>query len=154
MKRALATWLFGFALVFTASEARADTKPGAAALEARLYAPCCYGGTLDAHDSDLARDLRKEIEGRLARGEESESIQADFVVRYGERVVAARSDGPIRAMGLWIVGLTMAAAVGLGFALRRWTRKPENGAPLLAAAGLPDAFDQRLDDELADLDAH
>ena len=154
MKRALATWLFGFALVFTASEARADTKPGAAALEARLYAPCCYGGTLDAHDSALARDLRKEIEGRLARGEESESIQADFVVRYGERVVAARSDGPIRAMGLWIVGLTMAAAVGLGFALRRWTRKPENGAPLLAAAGLPDAFDQRLDDELADLDAH
>lgn len=154
MKRALAAWLFGFALVFTASEARADTKPGAAALEARLYAPCCYGGTLDAHDSDLARDLRKEIEGRLARGEESESIQADFVVRYGERVVAARSDGPIRAMGLWISGLTMAAAVGLGFALRRWTRKPENGAPLLAAAGLPDAFDQRLDDELADLDGH
>jgi hypothetical protein len=69
-------------------------------------------------------------------------------------LVAARSDGPIRAMGLWVVGLTMAAAVGLGFALRRWTRKPENGAPLLAAAGLPDAFDQRLDDELADLDEH
>lgn len=154
MKRALATWLFGFALVFAPSEARADMKPGAAALEARLYAPCCYGGTLDTHDSDLARDLRKEIEGRLAGGEESESIQADFVVRYGERVVAARSDGPIRAMGLWIVGLTLAAAVGLGFALRRWTRKAATGAPLLATASLPDAFDQRLDDELADLDGH
>jgi cytochrome c-type biogenesis protein CcmH len=155
MKRALAIWFLGIALVALAtSDARADTRPGAAALEARLYAPCCYGGTLDTHDSDLARDLRREIEGRLAGGEESASIQADFVSRYGERVVAARSDTPIRAMGLWMVGLTLAAAVGLGFALRRWTRKPEYGAPLLAAAGVPDAFDERLDAELADLDGH
>ncbi len=69
-------------------------------------------------------------------------------------MVAARSDAPIRATGLWISGLTVAAAAGLGFALRRWTRAPKNGAPLLAAAGVPDAFDERLDAELDDLDGH
>lgn len=147
MKRAVVAWLVALALVFFVSDVLA--QPGAAALEARLYAPCCYGGTLDAHESELARNLRAEIEGRLASGESSEAIQADFVARFGERVIAARSDKPIRAMGLSLLAVLVAAAIGLGFLLRRWTRRPTAGAPV---SSTPQPFDDRIDAELAELD--
>ncbi len=125
------------------------TQPGAAALESRLYAPCCWGGTLDVHDSELARDLRKEIETRLARGETTETVQADFVARYGERVLAARSDRPIAAMGLFVLALVGLVGVLLAARLRRWTRPAQVPRPTSAA---PDALDARVDAELAEMD--
>ena len=153
MTRMLSTWLLALGLVLGAfGDARAETHPGALALESRLYAPCCYGGTLDIHDSELARELRSEIEDRLARGETSEAIQADFVDRYGERVLAARSDRPIAAMTLSLAGVLLAAAAGLGFLIRRWVGR---GAPTSRRAPKltpRDDLDVRLDAELADLD--
>lgn len=153
MTRMLSTWLLALGLVLGSfGDARAETQPGAAALESRLYAPCCYGGTLDIHDSELARELRSEIEDRLARGETSEAIQADFVDRYGERVLAARSDRPIAAMTLSLAGVLLAAAAGLGFLIRRWVGR---GAPTSRRAPKltpRDDLDVRLDAELADLD--
>lgn len=128
---------------------------GAKALEARLNAPCCYGGTLDIHESDLARSLREEIESRLARGESSDAIQADFVARYGDRVLAARSDSPIRAIGIGIVLAAISAAAGLALLLRRWTRRGRDedlGDPSTSREPR-DALDERIDAELADLDA-
>lgn len=151
MTRVALVWLFAFVLVvLVAGEARAQSQPGAAALESRLYAPCCYNGTLDMHDSELARELRKEIEGRLARGETSEAIQADFVERYGERVLAARSDKPIEAMTLSLLALLALAGVGVGLVMRRWTRHPSDGSPEEPHAR--DELDARLDAELADPD--
>ena len=124
------------------------TKAGAVALESRLYAPCCYNGTLDTHDSELARDLRHEIEGRLAKGETSEAIQSDFVARYGERVIAASSDAPIRGMGFAVVLLMIAAAVALGAALRRWAKK----TPATVVTHERDELDDRVDAELAEIE--
>lgn len=133
----------------------AETPAGAKALESRLYAPCCYGGTLDIHESDLARSLREEIESRLARGESSDVIQSDFVARYGDKVLAARSDLPIRAMGIGLALLAMLSAVGLVVVMRRWTRRARDEAPLssLALSGTRDELDERIDAELAELDA-
>ncbi len=51
------------ALALVHGSASAGTSIGPKGLEARLLAPCCYGGTLDVHDSELAHDLRKEIVG-------------------------------------------------------------------------------------------
>lgn len=154
MTRILSTWLLALGLVLWAfGEARAETHPGAVALESRLYAPCCYGGTLDIHDSEVARELRSEIEERLARGETSEAIQADFVDRYGERVLAARSDRPIAAMSLSLVAVLLAAGAGLGLLMRRWVGR---GAPTSRRSPKQppprDELDVRLDAELADLD--
>lgn len=163
VKRALLA-VASVAVVFFASNALAGTDPGAAALEARLFAPCCWNGTLDAHDSELARELRKEIEERLARGEKSDDIQADFVSRYGERILAARSQSPIRAMGLSLAGVMVLAAVGLGVVLRRWVgnaegdparvqlRRPDENAPRPEDLSKRDALDERLDAELAEID--
>lgn len=155
MKRAVLAWILVLGVIAVmGTNARAQSQPGAAALESRLYAPCCYNGTLDVHESELARELRKEIQARLARGEASDAIQADFVARYGDRVLAARSDRSIRAMGLWLVALMTASGIGLALVLRRWVRQPStssnSSAPLVPPTR--DEFDDRLDAELAELD--
>lgn len=142
------------ALVLAPSASSAETPPGARALEARLLAPCCYGGTLDIHESELAHSLRDEIESRIARGESSDAIQSDFVARYGERVVAARSDASIRGMALAIALALLLAGGALLVAIRRWTRRAAAKRSRHDAADAPrDALDDRIDRELAELDA-
>ena len=125
------------------------TTSGAKALESRLWAPCCYGGTLDTHESELARSLRDEIETRLAHGDTTATIQADLVERYGDKVLAARSDAPIRQMGLVLAICAVILAATLAFLVRRWTRR--SAAPALSS-GPRDAFDDRIDAELEDVD--
>lgn len=131
-----------------ATSSRADSR-GAKALESRLYAPCCYGGTLDIHDSELARALREEIEARVTRGETSDAVQDDLVARYGDRILAARSDAPIRHMGT-VLGAGLAlSAVALAVLARRLTRPTRR--PQIIVRGR-DSLDERLDAELANLD--
>lgn len=122
------------------------TTAGPKALEARLIAPCCWNGTLDMHDSELAQQLRAEIEQRWSHGETAETIQGDLVGRYGSRLVAASSDAPIRDMTVILSVLLVALAVALGFLVRRWTRRE---AVTMPAAR--DELDLRIDDELREL---
>ena len=119
------------------------TTAGPKALEARLIAPCCWNGTLDMHDSDLAQHLRAEIEQRWSHGETAETIQADLVGRYGARLLAASSDAPIRDMTVMLSVLLVALAIALGFLVRRWTRRPPATPP-----AVHDELDTRIDEEL------
>lgn len=139
-------------------EALAQAPANAKVLESRLWAPCCYQGTLDTHESALAHELRKEIEERVARGDTVEAIQSDFVDRYGEKVLAARSDAPARTMGVAVIAFMALSAAALGIALRRWTRRTAASKVAPAAARVSsrpaarDDLDLRIDAELADLD--
>jgi cytochrome c-type biogenesis protein CcmH len=152
-------WLVGccalLALVHLCASGFAQSLPSATAFESRLYAPCCYGGTLDIHESDLARALRAEIEARIARGETTESIQADFVSRYGSELLAARSDVPLEGMGVVVASLMLLAGCGVAYVSWRWQR-PSPVATLWKVAAhqstAVDELDARLDDELADFD--
>lgn len=139
------------ALALTSASAVAGAVPGPRALEARLYAPCCYGGTLDMHDSELARDLRGEIEARFAHGEASAIIQEDFVRRYGEQVLATRSDRPFAVAGGLLVALVIVSGTALVLRLRR--RGLASPKPRMERLGTSrDALDERLDQELDALD--
>ena len=138
---------FVAAILLASGTALAEPPASARALEARLLAPCCWGSTLDMHDSEIAHDLRAEIETRVAHHENVEAIQADMVERYGDKILAARSDTPIRNMGLALSVIALAAAGAFALLLRRWTRKAS--APTTAPH---DALDDRIDADLADLD--
>jgi cytochrome c-type biogenesis protein CcmH len=99
--------------------------PSAKALESTLLAPCCFGGTIDVHDSDISRELRAEIEARVGRGESTAAIEADLVGRYGAQMRAM----PDRAAFLITSTLSMIAIALAGGAVlalaRRWEREGE-----------------------------
>lgn len=151
---------FALAVLVFAAPALAEGAPGAKALEAKLLAPCCYGGTLDIHDSEMARELRHEIEDRVARGESTEAVENDFVDRYGSRVRAMPNE---KAMSNVVTGLLalfgISGAVLVTVMVRRSSkqRREDDTDASRAAKALAskprvrDALDDRLDAELEDV---
>lgn len=152
-------WLLAIALiglsisaVFAGLAGCTDRSPTTTAhqLEERLVAPCCWKGTLRDHSSELAHQLRAEVEGRVAAGERSEDIEADMVRRYGEQVRALPAGSDPR----WMIVAAFSALAGLGLVvLARVRRTRRSSAP--TASGLvagEAAYDQRLEDELATVD--
>ncbi len=138
----------------SANAAESEGVRGAARLEARLLAPCCWTQTLDVHDSEISVELRREIRARLRAGESADAIEDDLVARYGERIRAASKGHEIGAPIPVVVGLGMAATgVALAALLRRWRRAssltaaPSPKGPL-AGGGEGDRYDEKLDEEL------
>ncbi|MBL8739819.1 MAG: cytochrome c-type biogenesis protein CcmH [Myxococcales bacterium] len=126
--------------------------PGERELLGRLVAPCCWNQTLDIHGGAAPDRLRAEIRARLTAGESAESIENDFVKRYGPQVRAQSN-----ARGLaWtsIAVLAVGAIVGLLIVarVRRWLRSGRRTEDRPASKTERDAWDARIDDELRALD--
>jgi cytochrome c-type biogenesis protein CcmH len=128
--------------------------PGAAALEGKILAPCCWIQTVDIHGSELGNAIRREIRTRLRAGESPDAIEASFVARYGAKIIAVQSDSPLA--GIAVTVLLVMGGVGIaGFAmLKRWKR-----AGTKASGSRDDRdeasnarLDARLDAELRALD--
>jgi cytochrome c-type biogenesis protein CcmH len=157
-------------LVFGTAAARADAEhapvkddyseevqgyvEGASYLEGRIRAPCCWNQTIDIHGSESSNQLRREIRKRLRGGETVDQIEASFVARYGERILAVPPNSPL-------VGVATALAVGVifagalaAFAMVRWRRRGRGFAegPLPAKDAKRDEWDDRLDQELEKVD--
>jgi cytochrome c-type biogenesis protein CcmH len=131
---------------------------GPRALEARLLAPCCWKGTLDVHESEVARTLRHEIEARFDAGESAQTIQDELVERFGLQVVANPSGKPMVALGLVLSAVVIAGGLLVVALLRRWVRAgnrkqepPSPGGRSIDASDEAE-LDARLDRELRSLD--
>jgi len=145
-------WLL--ALVLLLIGCADDGRSSALALEGRLIAPCCWTQTLDVHESELAKSLRDEIRERLTRGERADAVEEDLVQRFGERMRAVPKGKDPRSFIPLVTGVAMLlAGVGLVLVVRRWTRRAARatGAPVTSPSR--DEYDERLDAELADMDA-
>lgn len=157
-RRAIVLASFALALLGFARVAGAE-GPGAKALEARLLAPCCWNGTLDMHDSELAQSLRREIEERAGRGESIDAIEADMLGRYGARMRGLPNAGALSSTVVALFAAIAAGAIGIGAMVVRWRRNSSREAHAVrgerdvhAVRGERDAYDVRLDAELRDLD--
>jgi cytochrome c-type biogenesis protein CcmH len=166
MTRRIAWLIAALVLVASAHSARAEagdagaraatalplaSVEGEAIVEGRLLAPCCYTQTLDVHQSPMATELRLEVRARLAAGDSQEAVEADFASRYGERVRAVpKGSDPRATMFLIATSVLVVTGLGLVLLLRRWRRTPLD-APR-AVSRQRDAFDDRIDAELRDLD--
>lgn len=133
-------------------EAFTEYVPGAARLEGRLLAPCCWDSsrqTLDIHGSPIANELRREIRRRLKTGEAPDSVEADLVKRYTTKILAAPADSPIAHLGT-LLSFGLVGAGGLAAVLvARWRRRsPENKSEGGKAPSSRDEWDERLDAEL------
>ncbi len=129
-----------------------DYVEGASRLEGRIRAPCCWNQTLDIHSSEISTQMRREIRARLRAGEAPELIEADFVARYGERVLAAPPASPIRGLGVLLSLGVVLGGLGAGIVVKRWHDKARTKPPPSAVSeSAPDALDERLDRELEQL---
>ena len=135
--------------------ASANGETGPIAIETRLLAPCCWNGTLDTHDSDLARTLRTEIETRVAHGEPGAQIEADLVDRYGTKMRALPHEDALKMMLAGAALLVLGVGAFLFSRVRKWRREGEASQPVDAPRASPvmaDAYDARIDAELADVE--
>lgn len=133
--------------------ARAAVSPAADAhaLEERLLAPCCWIQTLDVHESELATQLRQEIEQRLLRGEAASAVEDDLATRYGQRIRAVPKGGDPRSLIVMVIAAAMLVSLIAGlFILRKWTHRPPARNPTDRQPA--DEYDGRLDEELSKLD--
>jgi cytochrome c-type biogenesis protein CcmH len=128
--------------------------PGAAALEGRILAPCCWNQTVDIHGSEISNAIRREIRTRLLAGESADAIQASFVDRYGQKILAMQADSPLANIAVSVLVVIGAAGIFGFFMLKRWRRV---GTTKTRRKDTPDAateagLDARLDAELRSLD--
>jgi cytochrome c-type biogenesis protein CcmF len=98
-----------------------------------------------------SHEMRAELAALIDKGKNRDEIIQAFITKYGgEEMLGAPLDkGFSRLAWLfpYLVGAT--SAVAIGFAAVKWTRKPD--APT-EAAPLDAALEERIDDELRDLD--
>ncbi len=132
-----------------ASATPGEYVPGANALEGRILAPCCWNQTLDIHGSEVSNQLRREIRTRLKAGESADTIEADIVSRYGEKIRAVPPSSPLASFATWLMVALGAAGVGAVFMVRRWRAAASEEKRVEPPAGADaDEWDARLDDEL------
>lgn len=133
---------------------------GASRLEGRIIAPCCWNQTIDIHGSEPSYQLRREIRRRLKAGESADAIEASFVQRYGQKILAVPDSSPLGSLATLLAIGFGAAGVAAYFMLKRWTRAGAAGRAAkvdeakVANASEPkkDSLDERLDRELAEID--
>lgn len=124
-------------------------------VEERVLAPCCWMGTIDVHESPVARELRDEVSARITWGDTPAQILDDLVLRYGDRV---RVTPPSLALPAVAFTGGLLAFVGVALVGLRWVRRGRKNAAAIAArspAPRPaddDPLADRLDDELARMD--
>jgi cytochrome c-type biogenesis protein CcmH/NrfF len=106
-------------------------------LENAVLAPCCYTEPVSRHQSEIAMKMRLEIAKWVDQGRPDDEILAEYVSRYGAKVLVDPNTLP-RPWSYWVPWVLVAfAAVGTGALVLRWRRAAPAPAP--APAGpLPD----------------
>jgi cytochrome c-type biogenesis protein CcmF len=98
-----------------------------------------------------SHEMRAELATLVDQGKNHDEIVQAFITKYGsEEMLGAPIDkGFSRLAWLfpYLVGAT--SAVAIGFVAVKWSRKPEEATE---AAPLDEALEERIDDELRDLD--
>ena len=142
--------------------------PAAVEKEARqiervLIAPYCWLAPVSEHASPASDEVKQQIREWLGRGMTREQVLDAFVERYGARILAEppnKGAGRYLYVAPWLVfGLS---AIGLVVLVKKLTASRAAAAPAAEPAPAraepapadPErrAYEQRLDDELRDLD--
>lgn len=120
----LAALFLGLTLLITNSTGTPDVKQAERirSIEDSLLSPCCYGGQVSTHMSDIAAQMRQEITQMVQDGKSDKEIRDYYVRQYGPRVLA-EPEGTRRLMLYGIpVTITVAGIVFVMVFLRRALR--------------------------------
>lgn len=105
-------------------------------LELSIIAPCCWHQPVANHASQIAIEIRKEIRQMVGAGMTPDQIKAEYVHRYGERILAVPPKNAFNRF-LWIIPI--AASVGAfgiaGHLLGTWRKGKAAARPSVAGTG-------------------
>ena len=145
-----------FAVPAAAQDATPSTPVTADDINAvakQMYCPVCENIPLDVCPTDACQQWRQEIGVQLGEGKTPDEIKANFVARYGDRVVGTPEDPTLRALSLvtpWIVAVF--AILIAGWIVFRWRRNrqiaPKLTANSSATSGSEDDYRARLEQDL------
>jgi cytochrome c-type biogenesis protein CcmH len=123
-------------------------------IEAMVIAPCCWSQQVSVHQSPAADDMKKDIRKQLAEGRTRRQILDAYVAQYGEQILAEPpARGFTRTLYVLPILLLVLSAIVLSLVVRRMARQPAvAGGPAERPAAARDAYGDRLNDELRDLD--
>jgi len=133
------------------------TDPEERQLFSRLLCECgsCERLPLDTCACGWAENARAEIRGRLASGYTPEEVQAQYRAEHGAAALTVPDDSGFNR-GIWAIPLVLIAAAAFGVLRigRRWKRTGNAPGPSEPSAegGASGAYEDRLDDELAQLE--
>ena len=137
----LAALFLGLTLLVTNSSDTPDLKQAERIrkIEDSLLSPCCYGGQVSTHMSDIAAQMRGEIIQMVLDGRSDREIRDYYVRQYGQQVLA-EPEGPKRVM-LYGIPVTV-TVVGILFVmafLRKALQGRCDGANSRKSEARPDA---------------
>jgi cytochrome c-type biogenesis protein CcmH len=119
-------------------------------IASKLYCPVCENITLDTCGTAACADWRAEIRLQLEAGRSEDQIIADFVQRFGDRVVGTPQDGVLRALSLvtpWILIAGVLVILGRMFISRR-RGTPEAALASAADTGTVQKYHDLLEQDL------
>jgi cytochrome c-type biogenesis protein CcmH len=137
--------------------AQADLEREARAIESMLIAPCCFSQQVSVHQSPAADEVRRDVRARLAARQTRQQILDAYVDQYGARILAEPPSSTLTFYLPPIIAFVGSAGLLVWF-VRRFARRAPTPAPADAAldrapqASASANAEQRLDDELRDLD--
>jgi cytochrome c-type biogenesis protein CcmH len=119
----------------------------------------CPRETLGTCTCGFALQRRDELRAELAKGRAIDQIQAEYADRFGPQALAVPPNtGGNRFLYLFPIGAIVAGAAFVIMTVRRWKRRGDAGAEAKpardgeAAPASRDDYDDKLDDELKNLD--
>jgi cytochrome c-type biogenesis protein CcmH len=118
-------------IVVLVVRSRPDNSPAARAarLEHQLACPVCEGQSVADSNSPQSRAIREKIPRQIAAGMSDEAIRSYYVARYTDKILETPSNSGLGvvAWGLPAVAIIL-GAVGVAFAIRRWSTTPRLSA--------------------------
>jgi cytochrome c-type biogenesis protein CcmF len=123
----------------------------------RCMCGTCARDLLSTCTCGTAEDARQNIRAKLAQGEKQDQILAEYSAIYGaESLAVPPNTGVFRAIWAIPVAAIGLGAIGVFFLMRSWRGgngdDGEGEAPEARVPTVRDAYDDRLDAELKDLD--
>ena len=105
------------------AELTTGQKARAVALQKSLLAPCCWAEPVATHRSELALEMRAEINRMVGEGKSDREILDHYRARYGMRILVEPEGERSFWMHLVPPIAILAGAAWVVFLIHRWVRR-------------------------------
>jgi cytochrome c-type biogenesis protein CcmH len=113
-------------------------EPVSRKIQDRFMAPCCWQESVAVHRSEIAGQMREEIDRMVAEGKSEDQIVDVYVARYGERILREPRGNKRIWLTLIPVVLILVAGAWLVWFIRRQRQVPASGSPVAELPAVPD----------------